>query len=63
MAAIYNYQTGDVICEGLQGSNACDYAWHVACELAAEQDQPVVLDDDDGEWIIHPTGKRELLNE
>ena len=59
MAAIYHYQTGDVITEGLPGSEICDEAWRCALEMARERNEPVVLDDDDGCWVIHPDGARE----
>ncbi len=58
MAEIYNYQTGDVICEGLQSHTVCDEAMQAALGIAADRGEPVVLDDGE-EWIVHPDGTRE----
>ncbi len=59
MAEIYNYQTGDVICEGLQSHTVCDEAMQAARGIAADRGEPVVLDDDGQEWIVQPDGTRE----
>lgn len=55
MASIYDVETGDVLTEGLQGCNTCDEAIQVAQRAADERSADVLLDDDDGEWIVHPT--------
>lgn len=56
MAAIYDATTGETITEGLQGCSRCDEALQTARRLAQERDEPVHLDDDDGEWLVHPDG-------
>ena len=56
MAAIYDYETGNTITEGLQGCDTCDRAINMAIEMAAERGVPVVLDDDDGQWLVKPDG-------
>ena len=56
MAAIYDYKTGNTITEGLQGCNTCDQAINMAIEMAAERGVPVVLEDDDGNWLVKPDG-------
>lgn len=56
MASIYNWQTGDTITDGLQGSRRCDEAINLAREMAAEFGEPVVLSDDDGAWMVPPAG-------
>lgn len=55
MAAIYD-TNGEEICDGLQGSEVCDEAIKAAREIAAARNEPVVLYDDDGEWVVHPDG-------
>lgn len=57
MAAIYNYQTGDFITQGLQGCTMCDEALQIARHEAATRNEPVVLEDDDGQWVVSPDGK------
>ena len=54
MAAIYDYDDGSLITEGLQGSHTCDEALIAARNIARDRNRPVVLDDDDGEMVIHP---------
>lgn len=56
MAAIYDYNTGYAITEGLQGCRVCDDAIHLAHEIAQERERSVILDDDDGSWIVHSDG-------
>jgi len=56
MAAIYDYATGYAITEGLQGCETCDEAIDMAIEIAAERGVPVVLEDDDGNWLVKPDG-------
>ena len=59
MAAIYEYETGGEISAGLQGCGVCDKAWETAVAMAGERGEPVVLEDDDGLWFVHPEGYRE----
>lgn len=59
-AAITDHETGDYITQGLQGSDVSDQAWRCAVEIAAERSEPVVLHDDDGDWLVHPDGTREV---
>jgi hypothetical protein len=54
MATIYDYETGQEMTCGLQGSSVCDVAIRVAQDLADHKDEPVVLEDDDGVWLVHP---------
>ena len=56
MAAIYSYMDDEPLAEGLQGSDVCDEALDMALDLAEEYSEPVLLVDDDGEWIVHPDG-------
>ncbi len=57
MAAIYDYETGDEITVGLQGSDECDEAIRAARRIADERGEPVELHDDDGRWLVHPAGE------
>ena len=57
MADIYDFEEGDVITQGLQGSSVCDDAIRFARNIAADRGEPVVLDDDDGAWLVHPDGR------
>ncbi len=59
MAAIYDYENGNEICNGLQGSDACDEAIDAARGIACDRGEDVYLCDDDGEWVVHPDGSRE----
>ena len=61
MAEIYDYETGDELTAGLQGSSVCDEAIQAARWLAADRGEPVELHDDDGEWLVHPDGDCERL--
>ena len=56
MAAIYDYQTADTLSDGLQGSKVCDEARRTAQKKAAELGKAVVLEDDDGCWLINTKG-------
>lgn len=58
MATISDMQ-GQYLSQGLQGRNACDAAIQAARRMAAERNEDVLLDDDDGEWIVHPDGSRD----
>ena len=55
MASIYS-GNGNTLTEGLQGCNVCDAAIQSALRLAKTLEEPVYLDDDDGEWTVHPDG-------
>lgn len=59
MADLYTYDTGEVISQGLQGCCMCDQAMRAARETARVLNEPVVLDDDDGTWLVNPDGSRE----
>jgi len=61
MAAIYDYETGYAITEGLQGSETCDEAINMAREIAQDRDEPVELHDDDGRWVVYPSGRKSKL--
>ena len=54
MAAIYDMASGWPITEGLQGCYVCDQAIDMAQEIADEREECVLLDDDDGQWVVHP---------
>lgn len=56
MATVYDTDEGMALAEGLQGSSVCDQARRVAREYAADRGEAVVLDDDDGTWVVHPDG-------
>jgi len=61
MASIYHPETGQSLCEGLQGCGNCDEAIRAAERIADQLGADVHLIDDDGEWLVHPAidGKRE----
>ena len=61
MAEIYDYETGDAITVGLQGSRVCDEAIQAARRIAADRNEPVELHDDDGVWLVHPDGDCERI--
>lgn len=60
MAAIYDYETGNIICDGLQGRRVCDEAIQAARSIAAERGEAVHLEDDDGDWLVTPSGRTRL---
>ena len=55
MASIYD-QNGNTITEGLQGCKVCDEAIQAAYRLAAARNEPVILEDDDGTWLVPVIG-------
>ena len=57
MATIYRASDASIITDGLQGSNVCDEAIQAAQALAAADDEDVILEDDDGYWLISPDGR------
>jgi hypothetical protein len=59
MAEIYTYKDEEVLAEGLQRSVACDQAIQTARRLAQELNEPVLLVDDDEEFVVHPDGRKE----
>lgn len=61
MAAVYDYYNGDVLTQGLQGCNTCDEALKAAKQIASTRKIKVVLEDDDGQWVVFPSGKVEEL--
>lgn len=56
MAAIYDYETAALITDGLQGSNVCDEAILATKRIARDLGEAVILEDDDGLWIVRPRG-------
>lgn len=56
MASIYDINTGHEITTGLQGSKVCDQAIICAKQIAVRKRETVILDDDDGEWLVGPRG-------
>ena len=56
MATIYTADLTETITDGLQGCNTCDEALTAARRIAADTGEPVALEDDDGLWIVTPTG-------
>lgn len=58
MANIYN-MNGEYLSEGLQGCRVCDEAFQAAKQIAEERDEDVMLEDDDGNWIVSPDGSAE----
>lgn len=55
MARIYDHN-GETLTEGLQGCTVCDEAIILAQRMADRRGQPVQLEDDDGTWLVHPSG-------
>ena len=55
MAAIYTLDS-ETITEGLQGCSQSDEALHAARRIAADRGETVVLDDEDGLWLVAPDG-------
>lgn len=58
-AALYDYETGDVISEGLQGVFTSDQAIQSAQRAVKQFGAPVLLVDDDGEYVVYPDGRVE----
>lgn len=56
MATIYDAETANTITDGLQGSSVCDEAILAAKRIAANLDKDVILDDDDGYWLVDTDG-------
>jgi hypothetical protein len=59
MATIYDPETGNTLTDGLQGSKVCDEAINAARRKAADRGKDVVLEDDDGTWLVKPDGSAE----
>ena len=59
MAEIYDSETGNEICAGLQGSVVCDEAIQAAKGIAADRNEPVQLVDDGEVWDVYPDGSVE----
>lgn len=62
MADIYD-QNGEELAVGLQGSSVCDEAILAAKEIAKERGEVVRLEDDDGNWDVHPDGRVEVAED
>jgi hypothetical protein len=56
MATIYDAETTNIITEGLQGSDVCNEAINAAKRYAKDRGEDVILDDDDGYWLVSPEG-------
>jgi hypothetical protein len=56
MATIYDGETAVTITECLQGSTVCDEAIQAAKRIAADREEDVILDDDDGYWLVSQDG-------
>ena len=63
MATIYDYEDATLLADGLQGASGCDEAPRCAGAYAVDRGDPVVLEDDDGVWLVHPDGQVERLRE
>tara|TARA_Y100000310_G_scaffold339131_1_gene430859 strand:- start:58 stop:249 length:192 start_codon:yes stop_codon:yes gene_type:complete len=57
MANIYD-ENGNYLAQGLQGCNKCDEAWQSAVAFARQKNEDVILEDDDGDWLIDNHGRR-----
>lgn len=57
MASIYDLDSGQAITAGLQGSSVCNEAINVAKNIAKERRRTVLLEDDDGDWLVGPSGR------
>jgi len=53
MANIYSL-SGALVTGGLRGSTACDEAIDAALSIADDRGVPVLLEDDDGDWVVYP---------
>lgn len=53
MATIYTTD-GETLSDGLQGCDACDEAILAAERIAEERGEDVILEDDDGTWLVTP---------
>lgn len=56
MAAIYDVTDGSTLTEGLEGCSRSDQALRIARRMAADRGEAVHLSDDDGEWLVLPSG-------
>ena len=56
MATIYDAETAVTITGGFQGCTVCDEAIQAAKRIAAEREEDVILDDDDGYWLVDSDG-------
>lgn len=55
MARVYSHD-GYIAADGLHGCTVCDEAIQTARRIADEWDEPVELEDDDGNWWVYPIG-------
>ena len=56
MASLYDNSNGYLITDCLQGSDTCDEALDIAKQEAERRNEDILLDDDDGYWLIKPDG-------
>lgn len=61
MATIYYHPSGKVLLSGLPGSNHSEEAAEEASRQCEWLQTPLLLDDDDGQWIFHPGGTIEMV--
>ena len=54
-ASVYD-ENGNYITQGLQPSAVCDEAIITAKSIAADREKEVILEDDDGYWMVSPDG-------
>lgn len=57
MAKIYSAD-GNILTDGLQGSEVCDEAIRAAQNMARDHGK-VILEDDDGSWLVRANGEIE----
>jgi len=50
MSTIYDSTNGETICEGARAALA------TAARIASDRGEPVILEDDDGTWLVHADG-------
>ena len=60
MATIYDSEAYPIT-DGLQGSDICDEAIRAALRIAADRDEEVFLEDEDGLWLVEPDGTVEKV--
>jgi hypothetical protein len=57
MASIYDLNTGHTITVGVQGSSVSTEARNMARRIAKDRNRSVLLEDDNGDWIVGPRGR------
>jgi hypothetical protein len=59
MATMYDYDTGNVLMADMEGRNVSGFANDATRFWSFISGRILVLEDDDGKWIVHPDGKVE----